>query len=125
MKARRTIKKMSIRAAAAKGGVGPTTWADLEVGRYPPSPATQLSVAISLDWPDAWYDQLREGANWTAIPDRDSLLAINQLDELLDRLERQAQALRAVLRVVRRLEALGVNVSELPHEDELSPQVAR
>ena len=49
IKSRREVKKLSQAEAARRAGWSPSTWADLERGRYAPNLKTLLRIAHALD----------------------------------------------------------------------------
>lgn len=66
------------------------------------------------------------GALGYAVPKAEPTeVSVSPLDALAARMEGQALALRAVLRVVRQLASLGVDVSGLPGDDVLNPPIAQ
>jgi transcriptional regulator with XRE-family HTH domain len=50
-----------MRAAAAKAGVSPTAWSDLEAGKHPPSLTTQRGVCQALGWTPDSIDRILVG----------------------------------------------------------------
>jgi transcriptional regulator with XRE-family HTH domain len=103
VKARRLIRRLSMREAAKIGGISVSAWSELEQDRHEvPSYATQRAVAAALDWPLDWWDRLAAGEDvptvagqsadaWAGPP------AAETVDERLDRIERMVRASAATL----------------------------
>ena len=50
----RRRRDLSIRQAAAAGGISHTTWANFEKGAKPLGPNMRLAAAVAFDWPHDW-----------------------------------------------------------------------
>lgn len=72
-----------MRAAAKLGGVSATAWSDLEAGKSPPSTATQRAVALALQWPVNWLNQIEGSGYVTQQPVDDPLAALRAQVEAL------------------------------------------
>ena len=62
MRARRDTLKLSMRAAALRGGTSPSTWSDVEGGhRTNLEASTQRAIAQGLGWEFDWLDRILAG----------------------------------------------------------------
>jgi DNA-binding XRE family transcriptional regulator len=50
----RAARMMSVRQAAAAGGISNTSWHDWEDGRRELSPKVRAAIAQAFDWPSDW-----------------------------------------------------------------------
>lgn len=97
--ARRAKLKLSLRAAAKPGGIGPSTWADVEAGAHPPSLTTQRAVALAFEWPSDWLDQLMAGVSVDALDlDTDSPVKRPVDVEMVLQMVTEIRSLRAAVR---------------------------
>lgn len=103
LRQRRDALKLSMRAAAALGGVSPQAWSDMEAGKHPPSLKTQRAVSKALRWPLDWVDRLPELATLTPLDDGAGS------PELADRVAALERKVSGLLRLAER----SVGVSEV------------
>ena len=105
VKARRLIRRLSMREAAKIGGISVSAWSELEQDRHEvPSYATQRAVAAALDWPLDWWDRLAAGEDVPSVAGQSADAwagpvppAAETVDERLDRIERMVRACAATL----------------------------
>ena len=88
---RRGALRLSMRAAAAAGGMSPTAWSDLEAGKHPPTPATQRKIATALQWPIDWLDVVTSGGEPITRPVGAPLDQLHALAELTERVAALAE----------------------------------
>ena len=106
IQARRDALRLSMRAAAAAGGISPTAWSDLEAGKHPPTPATQRKIATALQWPIDWLDVVAAGGEPIKQPDAPSAT----LEQRVTAVEGQLRELLTLVQV-KALAAEGVELA--------------
>lgn len=84
---RERLGRMSIREAAAAGGLSRTTWGKFESGEIGVTTLVNRGVARAFDWPDDWATNVPE------IP----VSTLAQIDRRLDDLARSVESLVTVV----------------------------
>lgn len=102
VRAERTRRGMSIRAASSAGGVSNTTWGAFEAGTASLGGSMRVAVAKAFDWPTDW-------------PEMPPILFRQDEDVILSRLDSIQTELAELTRLVLRIADLALG----PDDDEL------